>query len=175
MGPCQGPKVPELASPHDSNIVGSQHCVLEPLRRLTGPGNHGLITRQEPLRLQLTTSTQSATVCWLCFCDVMCYSWSCLRPCVYLLFSRCVGWLVESRIQVLLKSSSPLRTQKLLCELNWILIDCCHFPSYPHPTSWLRMYLVKCKICSCRLFFGNYITHYFLLLLQALWHGTVFS
>lgn len=33
-----GTKGPSLASPHDSNTVGSQHCVLEHLKRLTGPG-----------------------------------------------------------------------------------------------------------------------------------------
>lgn len=33
-----GTKGPSLASPRDSNTVGSQHCVLEHLKRLIGPG-----------------------------------------------------------------------------------------------------------------------------------------
>lgn len=33
-----GTKGPSLASPHDSNTVGSQHCVLAHLKRLAGPG-----------------------------------------------------------------------------------------------------------------------------------------
>ena len=108
--------------------------------------NHDLITLQEPRRLQLTPSSQ------FCHSFLVMLLWHHVLQLVlftftgYLLFSLCLGWLIDSGIQVLLKNSSPTRAQKLLCDLNWILINCCHFSSYPHPISWLRMYLVKCEI-----------------------------
>lgn len=174
MGPCRYQRSQPCFSPwfQYSRFIALCFGTLKETCRAWNPE---LITCQEPRRLQLTPSTR------FCHSSLVMLLWHhvlhlvLFTVTVSLLFSFCIGWLIDSRIQVLLKNSSPTRTQKLLCDLNWILINCCHFfqLSSPH----ILIENVSCQVRN-NIVAGSFLEItllYFLLLLQAFWSGTVFS
>lgn len=81
VGTCQVLKVPELAVPRDSDRVGSHPWILEPLTRLTDPGNHECIAYQEPPGAAINSHYRTAIVCCFCVCDIICYSLPWLQSC----------------------------------------------------------------------------------------------